>query len=94
VGLLNAFLGFSTFKAKPLMNIHDIAVQPQWRGQGVGRALLQAIQTHAQRLGCCKLTLEVLSGNHQAQRSYRAFGFEDYALDPAAGVAGLMQKWL
>jgi ribosomal protein S18 acetylase RimI-like enzyme len=94
VGLLNAFLGFSTFKARPLMNVHDIAVMPQWRAQGVGQALLQAIEAHAQSLGCCKLTLEVLSGNAPAQRTYRAFGFEDYALDPQAGVAGLMQKWL
>jgi ribosomal protein S18 acetylase RimI-like enzyme len=94
VGLLNAFLGFSTFKAKPLLNVHDIAVQPQWRGKGVGQALLQAIEAHAKSLGCCKLTLEVLSGNEPAQRTYRAFGFDDYSLDPAAGVAGLMQKWL
>jgi ribosomal protein S18 acetylase RimI-like enzyme len=94
VGLLNAFLGFSTFKAKPLMNVHDIAVLEQWRGQGVGQALLQAIEVHAQSLGCCKLTLEVLSGNAPARRTYRAFGFEDYALDPKAGLAGLMQKWL
>jgi ribosomal protein S18 acetylase RimI-like enzyme len=94
VGLLNAFLGFSTFKARPLMNVHDIAVLPQWRTQGVGQALLQVIEAHAQSLGCCKLTLEVLSGNAPAQRTYRAFGFEDYALDPQAGLAGLMQKWL
>lgn len=94
VGLLNAFLGFSTFKAEPLMNVHDIAVQPRWRGKGVGQALLRAIEVHAKGLGCCKLTLEVLSGNQAAQRTYRAFGFEDYVLDPTAGVAGLMQKWL
>jgi ribosomal protein S18 acetylase RimI-like enzyme len=94
VGLLNAFLGFSTFKARPLMNVHDIAVLAQWRGQGVGQALLQAIEAHAQSLGCCKLTLEVLSGNVLAQRTYRSFGFENYALDHEAGVAALMQKWL
>jgi ribosomal protein S18 acetylase RimI-like enzyme len=94
VGLLNAFLGFSTFKARPLMNVHDIAVLAQWRGKGVGQALLQAIEAHAQSLGCCKLTLEVLSGNVLAQRTYRSFGFENYALDPEAGVAALMQKWL
>jgi len=94
VGMLNAFMGFSTFKAKPLLNVHDIAVLAQWRGQGVGQALLQAIEAHAQSLGCCKLTLEVLSGNLPAQRTYRSFGFENYALDPEAGVAAVMQKWL
>jgi hypothetical protein len=45
-------------------------------------------------LGCCKLTLEVLSGNTTAQTSYQRFGFAQYQLDPAAGQALFMQKWL
>ena len=63
VGLVNCLEGFSTFKAKPLMNIHDIAVLPGHRGAGIGQALLAAAQEHAQQRGCCKLTLEVLTGN-------------------------------
>src|SRR5690606_25186869 len=31
VGLAICFLGFSTFAAKPLLNIHDLAVTPQAR---------------------------------------------------------------
>lgn len=93
-GLLNAFKGYSTFKALPLMNVHDIAVAPAFRGQGVGQALLDALETYAQELGCCKLTLEVLSGNHVAQRSYQHFGFEQYALSAETGQALFMQKWL
>ena len=94
VGLLNAMMGYSTFKAKPLMNVHDIAVMPAWRGQGVGQSLLAAAEAHATDLGCCKLTLEVLSGNHTAMRSYERFGFEQYALLPENGQALFMQKWL
>ena len=94
VGVLNAFLGYSTFKARPLMNVHDIAVHPDWRGKGVGKALLQALEAHARQRGCCKLTLEVLTGNVRARESYLHFGFEDYALDPALGAACFMQKWL
>lgn len=94
VGLVNCIEGYSTFKAKPLMNIHDLAVLPQLRGQGVGQALLAAAQQHAQSRGCCKLTLEVLTGNAQALKSYLGFGFEPYALDPAAGQASFMHKWL
>ena len=75
VGLLNALPGYSTFKARPLLNVHDIAVDPAYRGQGVGQALLAEMEAHARRLGCCKVTLEVLSGNAQAQRSYAFFGF-------------------
>ena len=94
VGLLNAFRGYSTFKARPLMNVHDIAVDPSCRGQGVGQSLLEALQAYAAALGCCKLTLEVLSGNALAQGSYQKFGFEQYALSAATGQALFMQKWL
>jgi ribosomal protein S18 acetylase RimI-like enzyme len=94
VGLVNCLEGYSTFKAQPLMNIHDIAVLPPWRGQGVGQALLAAAQDLARARGCCKLTLEVLTGNQPALASYLKFGFAPYALDPAAGQASFMQKWL
>lgn len=94
VGLINGFVGYSTFKARPLINIHDIAVVPDRRGQGVGRKLLDAMQQHAQALGCCKMTLEVLSGNEPARLAYLKYGFEDYALDPEVGTAMFMQKWL
>ena len=94
MGLINCFEGYSTFKARPLLNIHDIAVLPAHRGQGVGQALLAAAQDHALKRGCCKLTLEVLTGNATALASYHRFGFEAYALDPAAGQASFMHKWL
>ena len=94
VGLVNCVEGFSTFKSRPLMNIHDLAVLPGHRGMGIGQALMQAAQTHAQARGCCKLTLEVLTGNERALRSYEHFGFDPYTLDPAAGQASFMQKWL
>ena len=94
VGLVNCIEGYSTFKARPLMNIHDIAVLPGHRGQGVGQALLAAAQAHALERGCCKLTLEVLTGNAVALRSYERFGFAPYVLDPDAGQASFMQKWL
>jgi ribosomal protein S18 acetylase RimI-like enzyme len=94
VGLINCIEGYSTFKAQPLMNIHDIAVLPTHRGAGVGQALLAAAEQHARQRGCCKLTLEVLTGNRRALSSYVRFGFAPYALDPAAGHASFMQKWL
>lgn len=94
IGLANCFEGYSTFKAQPLLNVHDIAVVPAWRSRGVGQALLAAAQEEAISRGCCKLTLEVLSGNERATHSYVRFGFANYELDPAAGHALLMQKWL
>lgn len=94
LGLVNCFVGYSTFKAQPLLNVHDIAVALAFRGQGIGQALLAAAEQHARLIGCCKLTLEVLSGNAVAQRSYARFGFAPYQLDPDAGQALLLQKWL
>jgi len=94
VGLINCLEGYSTFKAKPLMNIHDVAVLPSHRGAGVAQVLLAAAEQLARQRGCCKLTLEVLTGNQRALSSYLRFGFAPYALDPAAGQASFMQKWL
>ena len=92
VGLINCFAGFSTFAARPLLNIHDIVTRAGLRGRGVGQALLGWAETRARQLGCCKLTLEVLSNNRRALRSYEQAGFAPYVLDPAAGQALFLQK--
>jgi ribosomal protein S18 acetylase RimI-like enzyme len=76
VGLAICFVGFSSFRALPLMNIHDIAVAPQARGRGIGRQLLEAIERDARQLGCGKVTLEVRSDNVRAQDVYRRAGFQ------------------
>lgn len=94
VGLINCFVGFSTFAAKPLLNIHDIVTRDGHRGQGIGQALLQWAEGRARQLGCCKLTLEVLSNNTPAMASYERAGFAPYVLDPAAGHALFLQKHL
>ena len=94
VGLINCFAGFSTFAAKPLLNIHDIVVHAGARGQGIARALLGWAEQRARVLGCCKLTLEVLSNNTRALAAYERAGFAPYVLDPAAGHALFLQKTL
>lgn len=93
VGLANCFMGYSTFAAAPLVNIHDLAVLPGHRGKGVGKALMAAIEAEALKRGACKVTLEVLSGN-PARHLYAACGYGDYQLDPAAGHALFWQKRL
>ncbi len=74
-GIANCFLGFSTFAAKSLMNVHDLAVLPEYRGQGIGRALLHAVEAEAKKRDCVKLTLEVLEHNARARGLYESFGF-------------------
>jgi ribosomal protein S18 acetylase RimI-like enzyme len=94
VGLVNCFEGFSTFACRPLVNVHDVAVLPGYRGRGVGAQMLVLVEQLARERGACKLTLEVLQGNQGAARLYERLGFADYQLDPAMGHARFMQKWL
>ncbi len=94
VALANCFTTLSTFAAKPLVNIHDLAVIEAARGKGVATALLTAVEQEARARGCCKVTLEVLSGNTPARRVYKKFGFATYTLDEEAGGALFLQKKL
>lgn len=94
VGLLNAFEGYSTFAARPLLNIHDLYVTPEQRGRGAVQQLLSAAETEARARGACKLTLEVLANNTRALSAYRRAGFAPYQLDPQAGDAQFLQKLL
>ena len=94
VGLINCLEGFSTFACRPLVNVHDVAVLPAWRGRRVTQQMLAVVERVARERGACKLTLEVLQGNLPAVRAYEREGFAGYTLDPAMGQAQFMQKWL
>lgn len=94
VGVAVCFVGFSTFAARPLINIHDLAVLPDYRGQGIGRLLLERVEAKGRELGCCKLTLEVREDNYQAQRLYQNFGFGDMPSEHGAVRNWFLQKRL
>ena len=91
-GLVNCFEAFSTFKCKPLINIHDVVVVDEFRGLGLSQKMLSKVEEIAKSKGCCKITLEVLEGNNVAKRSYIKFGFAGYELDPVMGKALFWQK--
>jgi GNAT superfamily N-acetyltransferase len=90
--LANCFEGFSTFKCKPLVNIHDVVVVKEYRGLGISLKMLAEIERIAKQRNCCKLTLEVLEGNTPAAQAYIKFGFTGYELDPTHGKAMFWQK--
>ena len=94
VGLVNCIEGFSTFACQPLVNVHDVVVLPEHRGQRVAEKMLALVEQIASERGACKLTLEVLQGNAGAIRLYHRVGFASYQLDPAMGQAQFLQKWL
>jgi ribosomal protein S18 acetylase RimI-like enzyme len=94
IGVAVCFLGFSTFAARRLMNVHDLAVTPAHRGRGIARMLLERVEERARELGCCKLTLEVQENNVRAKRLYARLGFAGYELAADAGHALFWQKKL
>jgi GNAT superfamily N-acetyltransferase len=81
VGVAVCFTGFSTFRARGLLNIHDFAVLPNWRRHGVGRRLLRAVEDTAHALGYCKVTLEVRADNAAALALYHRQGYGAGASD-------------
>lgn len=94
VGLLDSFWSVSTFKARPLINIHDVTINPAFQGRGIGAKMFAELEAIGRSMNCCKLTLEVLEGNTGASALYERLGFEYYQLDPAHGQARFMQKFL
>ena len=92
VGLAIGFWGMSSFRARPLLNIHDLAVRPGYRGKGVGRALLTAAEARARERDCCKLTLEVQDDNAPARMLYDRFGFHDVVYGNSGPTRFLSKK--
>ena len=91
-GLINCFTLFSTFKCKPLINIHDLVVLATYRKQGISQLMLAEVEKIAREKGACKITLEVLEKNYPAINSYTKFGFVGYELDPKYGNAIFLEK--
>ncbi|MGD9929816.1 MAG: GNAT family N-acetyltransferase [Mangrovibacterium sp.] len=75
--LANCNKNFSTFKAKPLLNIHDFVVHPDYRGKGVGRFLLDAMAGYARENDFCRINLEVRHDNLSAQKLYQKAGYSE-----------------
>jgi GNAT superfamily N-acetyltransferase len=75
IGIATCFVGFSTFKAKPLINIHDLAVHSDFHGQRIGTQLIDAVIAYARELDCCAITLEVRCDN-PARQLYLKKGFQ------------------
>lgn len=78
VGAAVCVWSFSTFAGRPSVNLHDFSVLPEAQSRGVGRALLEALETRARARGCAKMTLEVHTSNSGAQSLYRRAGFEGW----------------
>jgi ribosomal-protein-alanine N-acetyltransferase len=58
------------------LQINNVAVRPEHRGKGFGRALVAAALTHGQSAGAGTALLEVRRSNLAARQLYLSLGFE------------------
>jgi GNAT superfamily N-acetyltransferase len=68
------FFNYSTWKGRPGIYLEDLFVHPEFRGRGIGKALLQRVAADAIEKGCRRMQWEVLDWNTPAIDFYRAMG--------------------
>ncbi|MGA3343889.1 MAG: GNAT family N-acetyltransferase [Terracidiphilus sp.] len=94
------FFSYSTWLGRPGLYLEDIFVEPEFRGLGIGKALLERVAAIAVEKGCPRLQWEVLDWNTPAIEFYRSMGAEfldewrnvrvtGEALRRLAGIPGL-----
>ena len=70
------FFNYSTWKGRPGLYLEDLFVHPEFRGLGIGKALLERVAAIAVEQNCPRLQWEVLDWNTPAIDFYRAMGAE------------------
>ena len=76
VGFAVLFSSFSTFLGKKGLFLEDLYVQPDQRGTGAGKALLQHVIKLAKDRGCGRCEWNVLDWNEKAISFYESMGAE------------------
>jgi GNAT superfamily N-acetyltransferase len=74
VGFALFFYNYSTFLTKPGIYLEDLFVLPDYRSQGIGKALLMAIAQRAIAEECGRLEWSVLDWNEPAIGFYQKMG--------------------
>ena len=94
VGMALYYFVFSTFTGRPGLYLEDIFLEPQVRGQGIGRAIFGALARRAVAEGCTRMDWSVLDWNAPAIAFYQSLGgrpkdgWSTYRLE-ADGLAAL-----
>jgi GNAT superfamily N-acetyltransferase len=74
VGLALFFQNYSTFLGRPGLYLEDLFVEPAYRAQGVGKALLRAVARLAVQRRCGRFEWAVLDWNTPAIEFYKSLG--------------------
>jgi GNAT superfamily N-acetyltransferase len=68
------FTNYSTFLARPGLYLEDLFIEPEWRGRGIGKALLLHLAGLANQRGCGRMEWSVLDWNQPAIDFYESIG--------------------
>jgi GNAT superfamily N-acetyltransferase len=74
VGYALFFRNFSTFLSKPGIYLEDLFVKPEYRGRGIGKALLQKVISIAKERNYGRVEWSVLDWNKPAIDFYKSIG--------------------
>jgi GNAT superfamily N-acetyltransferase len=74
VGFGLFFHSYSTFLTQPGLYLEDVFVLPEYRRQGVGKALMNSVIKIARDRGCGRLEWSVLDWNQSAIEFYQSLG--------------------
>jgi ribosomal protein S18 acetylase RimI-like enzyme len=55
--------------------IYSMAVLPNYQKKGIGSALLKYAEKRLSALGCLKVNLQIMEGNEEVEKFYRANGY-------------------
>lgn len=75
VGMATAQVVVSTAEGGPALLVEDVVVRPEWRGRGVGRALLSRIERWGAALGATRLQLLADRHNTASHGFYASCGY-------------------
>ena len=68
------FFNYSTWKGRPGLYLEDLFVRPEYRGRGIGRALLVHLAKVAVEENCGRFDWQVLDWNTPAIDFYKSLG--------------------
>jgi GNAT superfamily N-acetyltransferase len=75
-GYVQIFESWSTVRLAPVLILEDLFVDPPHRGQGIGRALIDAALAYARENGAAAMFLETALDNERAQQVYEREGWQ------------------
>jgi GNAT superfamily N-acetyltransferase len=68
------FYNYSTWRGRQGIHLEDLFVLPEFRGRGIGKALLARVAARAAEQGCVRLQWDVLEWNQTAIDFYQGLG--------------------